>query len=58
MSKEEEVPKPAPASDAIVDQWFVDHFHNHGPAIPVELSNHFIAAKEKLKKLLAANKED
>lgn len=60
MSKEEKVPQPAPppATDEIVDKWFVEHFHNHGPLIPVELTNHFIEAKNKLKKLLASHQED
>lgn len=48
------------ATDLVVDLWFLETFHNHGPALPVELFNHFTAAKATLKQRLnaALTKED
>lgn len=51
-------PEPSPIEN-VVNQWFIEHFHNHGPAVPVELFNHFRAAKDKLiQRLAALTKED
>jgi hypothetical protein len=49
------------ATDLVVDRWFLETFHNHGPALPVELFNHFRAATARLKERLNAaltTKED
>ncbi len=56
----QETPEASPtATDLVVDLWFIETFHNHGPALPVELFNHFTAAKVTLKQRLAAlTKED
>lgn len=47
-----EKPKKATASpDALraeVEAWFIDTFHNHGPALTEVQFNHFRAAKDKL----------
>ncbi len=45
-----EDPAPASRTDAIVDAWFADTFHNLG--LDVELYNRFHAAKEALKAAL------
>jgi hypothetical protein len=42
------------ATDIVVDLWFLETFHNHGPALPVELFNHFRAATATLKERLNA----
>jgi hypothetical protein len=51
-------PNPAEASptatDLVVDLWFLETFHNHGPALPVELFNHFRAATTLKERLNAA----
>lgn len=48
---------PAPPTDAIVDAWFLEHFHNR-PEIGTALFNHFTQAKADLKVKLAAAQED
>ena len=54
----EQITAPTP-QDHVVDAWFQETFHNHGPALPVELFNHFRAALATLKTRLAAlTKED
>lgn len=46
-------PEPdVPAFHAVVEEWFVTHFHNLGDRISTETFNAFHAAKEELKSLL------
>jgi hypothetical protein len=41
------------ATDAIVEEWFAKHFHGLGARVDEFLFNHFRAAKEDLKSILA-----
>jgi hypothetical protein len=49
------IPEPAALSkaDEAIDAWFVQHFHNLGARLEVDLFNAFHAAKEELKAILA-----
>jgi len=50
-------PEPVPVAanfDALVDTWFVDHFHNRAPAVDHYAYNLAFAAAQDLKKRLAA----
>lgn len=49
-------PAPAPAvpSDAVVESWFAKHFHGMGALIDERTYNLLHAAKEDLKRVLAA----
>lgn len=49
------IPEPAAVSkaDETIDAWFVQHFHNLGTRLEVDLFNAFHAAKEELKALIA-----
>lgn len=42
-----DAPPPPPLSDALVDAWFAETFHNL--ALPTDLYSRFYAAKERLK---------
>lgn len=50
-----ELVSAAPATDALVDAWFVETFHNQGFDAP--LFNRFRAAADELKRRLRAQKE-
>lgn len=45
--------KPISASDAVVDAWFFETFHNV-PLLSTELFNRFNSARDELKKRLRA----